>query len=155
EARAGGGARRPGDGPRPGGGARRRGGGRRRRGPKDPGGGEAGPAAGFNPPAGPREPAGPDHHRQQQRDARGGRLQEAGGDGQGRRGYRARRLSKRRDRRSPRWVGVNQKSTERVRKPETAGAAELAGEASGEERGGHAVSGMRKRAATALAMSRL
>ena len=64
-----------------------------------------------------REPTGRDHRHQDERDARSGRLQETGGAGHGRRVYRARRLSKRRERRRPRWLSVNQKSTERIRSP--------------------------------------
>src|SRR5262249_59974555 len=106
------------------------------RGRQERGGGEAGRGGGGDGAAGRGEPAGPHHHRQQQRDARGGRLQEAGGDGQGRRVYRARRLSKRRDRRSPRWLSVNQKSTGRIRKPETAEATKPADRGPRENRPG-------------------
>jgi hypothetical protein len=58
-----------------------------------------------------------DHHHQEHSDTSRDRLEEAGGARHGRRVYRARRLSKRRERRRPRWFSVNQKSTERIRKP--------------------------------------
>ena len=58
-----------------------------------------------------------DHHHQEQSDTRGDRLEEAGRARHGRRVYLARRLSKRRERRRPRWFKVNQKSTERIRTP--------------------------------------
>jgi hypothetical protein len=54
---------------------------------------------------------------QEQSDTRGDRLEEAGRARHGRRVYLARRLSKRRERRRPRWFKVNQKSTERICKP--------------------------------------
>jgi hypothetical protein len=68
-------------------------------------------------PAGERDATRAEHHEQEQSDARRDRLQRAGGMRHGRRVYLARRLSKRRERRRPRLLSVNQNSTERIRRP--------------------------------------
>src|SRR5882672_3357710 len=80
------------------------------------------------------------------------RLQRADRARHGRRVYRARRLSKRRERRRPRWFRVNQQRAARIRHPYMADARKLADEASGKYRVGTLISAIRKPAATTCAM---
>src|SRR5207245_3493670 len=69
--------------------------------------------------AGDGETARDEQRHQEERDARRDRLQGAGRAGHGRRVYLARRLSKRRERRRPRWLRVEEQGMESIRRAAT------------------------------------